>query len=58
MYLEQLTPKETMLSYGELGVKGSMGYQIIPSINGQNYNHCISSHASSIVKFELNRKYN
>ena len=58
MYLDQLTPKETMLSYGELGVKGSMGYQIIPSINGQNYNHCISSHASSIIKYELNGKYN
>jgi len=58
MYLEQLTPKETMLSYGELGVKGSMGYQIIPSINGQNYNHCISSHASSILKYDLNGKYN
>jgi hypothetical protein len=58
MYLEQLTPKETMLSYGKLGVKGSMGYQIIPSINGQNFNHCISSHASSIVKYELNSKYN
>ncbi len=58
MYLEQFTPKETMLSYGKLGVKGSMGYQIIPSINGQNFNHCISSHASSIVKYELNGKYN
>ena len=58
MYLEQLTPKETMLSYGKLGVKGSMGYQIIPSINGQNFNHSISSHASSVVKYELNEKYN
>jgi hypothetical protein len=58
MYLDQIEPKETMLTHGNLGVKGSMGYQIIPSVNGQNYNHCISSHASSIVKYELNEKYN
>ena len=58
MYLDQLIPKESLISYGTLGVKGEMGYQIIPSINGQNYNHCISTHASSIVKYELNGKYN
>jgi hypothetical protein len=58
MYLDQLKPKESSLSYGTLGTKGNMGYQIIPSVNGQNYNHCISTHASSIVKYELNGKYN
>ena len=58
MYLDQMTPKESLISYGNLGVKGSMGYKIIPSVNGQNYNHCISSHASSIIKYELNGKYN
>jgi hypothetical protein len=58
MYLDQITPKESLISYGHLGVKGNMGYQIIPSVNGQNYNHCISSHASSIIKYELNGKYN
>jgi len=57
MYLDQITPKESLISYGHLGVKGDMGYQIIPSVNGQNYNHCISSHASSIIKYELNGKY-
>ena len=58
MYLDQIKPKESLISYGHLGVKGNMGYQIIPSVNGQNYNHCISSHASSIIKYELNEKYN
>jgi F0F1-type ATP synthase delta subunit len=58
MYLDKMTPKESLISYGNLGVKGSMGYKIIPSVNGQNYNHCISSHASSIIKYELNGKYN
>ena len=58
MYLDQMTPKESLISYGHLGVKGDMGYQIIPSVNGQNYNHCVSSHASSIIKYELNGKYN
>ena len=58
MYLDQLIPKESLISYGYLGVKGDMGYQIIPSVNGQNYNHCISSHASSIVKYELKGRYN
>lgn len=58
MYLEHLNPKEIMLSYGGIGVKGSMGYPIIPSVNGQNYNHCISTHASSIVKYKLNQEFN
>jgi len=58
MYLDQLTPKEKLISYGDLGVNGSMGYQIIPSVNGQNYNHIVSAHASSIIKYELNGKYN
>lgn len=58
MYLENLKPKEIMLSYGTLGVNGSMGYPIIPSINGQSYNHCISTHASSIVKYEINKQFN
>ena len=58
MYLDQITPKESLISYGHLGIKGDMGYQIIPSVNSQNYNHCISSHASSIIKYELNGKYN
>lgn len=58
MYLENLTPIETFIAYGDLGVKGNMGYQIIPSVNGQNYNHIISSHASSIVKYNLNGAYN
>ena len=58
MYLEHLNPKEIMLSYGAIGVKGGMGYPIIPSVNGQNYNHCISTHASSIVKYKLNQKFN
>jgi hypothetical protein len=57
MYLDQLTPKEKLISYGDLGVKGSMGYQIIPSVNGQNYNHIVSAHASSILKYELDGKY-
>jgi len=58
MHLDQLTPKEKLISYGDLGVNGSMGYQIIPSVNGQNYNHIVSAHASSIIKYELNGKYN
>lgn len=58
MYLENLTPIETFISHGVLGSKGSMGYQIIPSVNGQNYNHIISAHASSIVKYDLDCKYN
>ncbi len=57
MYLENLTPIETFITHGDLGVKGSMGYEIIPSVNGQNYNHIISTHASSIVKYDLNGKY-
>jgi hypothetical protein len=58
MYLDQLKPEEILTSYGTLGIKGDMGYQIIPSVNGQNYNHCISSHASSIVKYKIDGKYN
>lgn len=58
MYLENLEPIETLISHGELGTKGSMGYEIIPSVNGQNYHHIISAHASSIIKYNLNEKYN
>lgn len=57
MYLENLTPIETFITHGDLGIKGSMGYQIIPSVNGQSFNHIISAHASSIIKYKLDKKY-
>ena len=58
MYLENFEPIETLISHGELGTKGSMGYPIIPSVNGQNYHHIVSAHASSIIKYNLEGKYN
>ena len=57
MYLENLTPIETFITHGDLGIKGNMGYQIIPSVNGQSFNHIISAHASSIIKYKLDKKY-
>ena len=58
MYLENLKPIETLISHGNLGTNGDMGYQIIPSVNGQNFHHIVSAHASSIIKYELNQQYN
>jgi hypothetical protein len=57
MFLDELTPERALVSHGYLGTKGDMGYPIIPSINGINFNRCLSAHASSILKYKLSRKY-
>jgi len=57
MFLDELTPERALVSHGYLGTKGDMGYPIIPSINGINFNRCLSAHASSILKYKLSKKY-
>ena len=57
MFLDELTPERALVSHGYLGTKGDMGYPIIPSINGINFNRCLSAHASSILKYNLSKKY-
>jgi hypothetical protein len=57
MFLDELTPERALVSHGYLGKKGDMGYPIIPSINGTNFNRCLSAHASSILKYKLSKKY-
>ena len=57
MFLDELTPERALVSHGYLGTKGDMGYPIIPSINGTNFNRCLSAHASSILKYKLSKKY-
>jgi hypothetical protein len=58
MFLDELTPERALVSHGYLGTKGDMGYPIIPSVNGVSYNRCLSAHASSILKYKLDKKYN
>jgi hypothetical protein len=57
MFLDELTPERALVSHGYLGIKGDMGYPIIPSINGTNFGRCLSAHASSILKYKLSKKY-
>ncbi len=57
MFLDELTPERALVSHGYLGTKGDMGYPIIPSLNGINFNRCLSAHASSILKYKLSKKY-
>jgi hypothetical protein len=58
MFLDELTPERALVSHGYLGTKGDMGYPIIPSLNGINFNRSLSAHASSILKYKLSKKYN
>ena len=57
MFLDELTPERALVSHGYLGTKGDMGYPIIPSINGINFNRCLSAHASSVIKYKISKKY-
>jgi hypothetical protein len=57
MFLDELIPEKSLVSHGQLGLHGDMGYTIIPSINGINYNRSLSAHASSILEYKLEGKF-
>lgn len=57
MFLDELTPQRSLVSHGHLGLHGDMGYTIIPSVNGINFNRSLSAHASSILEYKLDQKY-
>ena len=46
------------IGYGDLGVYGDMGYEIIPSVNGICYQNIISTHPKSIIKYKIPENYN
>lgn len=47
----ELISKE--ISYGELGIYGDMGYEIIPSVNGILYQNIISAHPDSTLVYKI-----
>ena len=47
----ELISKE--ISYGNLGIYGDMGYEIIPSVNGILYKNIISAHPNSSIKYKI-----
>ena len=57
MFLDELIPEKSLVSHGHLGLHGDMGYTIIPSVNGINFNRTLSAHASSILEYKLDQKY-
>ena len=57
MFLDELIPEKSLVSHGHLGMHGDMGYTIIPSVNGINFNRSLSAHASSILEYKLDQKY-
>ena len=58
MYLQDCEIIEQEIEYGNLGLYGDMGYEIIPSINNICYQNVISAHPKSSITFKIdNKKY-
>lgn len=57
MYLQDCEIISCDIEYGELGIDGKTGYQIIPSVNDNPILHFISAHPKSSVKFKIPTHY-
>jgi hypothetical protein len=53
MYLDTLIPSEYKVGHGGIGRRGGMGYPILLSVNESFFEHSISAHPNSKLKFEL-----
>lgn len=58
MYLDSLTPTESHVGYGELGVRGSLGYENLRAIaQGRTYEHALSTHPPARLRFDLDGRF-
>jgi hypothetical protein len=59
MYLDSFTPLEVEVGYGELGIKGRLGYEgKTVSARGRAYEHALSAHPPARLLFQLDGRFN
>jgi hypothetical protein len=58
MYLDTLIPSEYKVGHGGIGSRGGMGYPILLSVNKSFFEHSISAHPNSKLKFEIHEGFN
>lgn len=57
-FLDSLTPISVRVGYGQLGVRGSLGYENKQvSVQGIPYAHALSSHPPARLVFDLGRRF-
>ena len=57
MYLDTMIPTKTQTGYGGLGILGGMGYPILLSVNGVFFEHGLSAHPPSSLRYALNQAF-
>ena len=58
MYLDSLTPLQTQVGYGDLGMHGSLGYEGLPvTVGRQPYQHALSTHPPARLRFHVDRRF-
>ena len=58
MYLDSLTLLQSQVGYGELGLRGSLGYEGLPvTVRRQHYEHALSTHPPAHLRFHVERRF-
>jgi predicted O-methyltransferase YrrM len=58
MYLDSFSLLEKRVGYGDLGLRGSLGYEgRMVSVHNQSYSHAFSAHPPSRLRFDLGRRF-
>ena len=57
MFLQDCEIEDCSIEYGDLGINGKTGYEIIPSVNNNPVLHFISAHPKSYIKFKISPLY-
>ena len=57
MYLDTILPTKTQTGHGGLGLMGGMGYPILLSVNGLFFEHSLSAHPPSSLRYALDQTY-
>jgi len=57
MFLQDCEIEDCSIEYGELGINGKTGYEIIPSVNSNPVLHFISAHPKSYIRFKISPLY-
>jgi hypothetical protein len=58
LYLDALSPLETQVGYGVLGLRGSLGYEDkVVSVGAKHYEHSLSSHPPARVVFQIDGRF-
>ena len=55
MFLDSIVPSQMQTGYGGVGLSGGMGYPVLLSVNNQFYEHSISAHPPSRLRYDLEK---